>query len=66
MEAINGGRKQRGRWDLIKPKIKEMGEEKAAFSAWDVPVGWRGSRGCRWVTAAGCGCWEEVANRCRH
>lgn len=48
MEAINGGRKQRGRWDLKKPKIKEMDEEKAASLARDVPVGRRGSRGCQW------------------
>lgn len=60
------------RWDLIKHKSKEMGEEKAAFShaelkpsemsPWD-----RGGAGdAGGTTGAGCGCWEQEANARRH
>lgn len=38
-----GGRKQRGRWDLLKPKPQELGEGKVAIPTQDVPVGWRGA-----------------------
>lgn len=33
------GQEAKGKGDLIKPKLKEMGEEKAAFPTRDVPVG---------------------------
>lgn len=56
-------RQNRGRWDLLKPKPEELGEERAAVPTRDVPAGWRGAGGARGVTAARWGAgkrWHRV------